>query len=236
MCSCLCALTRKKCPGDRFSPSHRSKAKPPSRGPAESTELGHRADPTLVQDRGTAPTPAARSMGTAVPWCTKRTMPLSICACVKLRSAVLGAERSTTLPLAGGWMEKVTSAAGLSSSSARRVWGPMVAAVPSRSWGTGEAVTGWTPQQRRVPCTGRHISAVQELLVHCWVMHASPGLYPSPHCPTPVPQHVHGAQCPGLLPPHTCSLTLCDGFLVPGAQPKACRGWRQAGGSNAPRS
>jgi len=40
MSGSLWALTRKKCPGDRFSPSHRSKAKPPSRGPAESTELG----------------------------------------------------------------------------------------------------------------------------------------------------------------------------------------------------
>lgn len=226
MCSSLCALTRKKCPGDRFSPSHRSKAKPPSRGPAESTELGHKANPTPVQDQGVVPTPAARSMGTAVPWCTKRMTPLSICACVKLRSAVPGAERSTTLPLAGGWMEKVTSAAGLSSSSARRAWGPIVAAVPSRSWGTGEAVTLWAPQQRRVPCTGRHISAVQELLVLCWVMHASPGLCPSPRRPVPVPQHVHGARCPGLLPPHTCSITPLRWAFGARGQPEACRGWR----------
>lgn len=193
MCSSLCALTRKKCPGDRFSPSHKSKAKPPSRGPAESTELGHKANPTPVQDQGVVPTPAARSMGTAVPWCTKRMTPLSICACVKLRSAVPGAERSTTLPLAGGWMEKVTL---------------------------------WAPQQRRVPCTGRHISAVQELLVLCWVMHASPGLCPSPRRPVPVPQHVHGARCPGLLPPHTCSITPLRWASGARGQPEACRGWR----------
>lgn len=40
MTGSLWALMRKKCPGDRFSPSHRSKAKPPSRGPVESTALG----------------------------------------------------------------------------------------------------------------------------------------------------------------------------------------------------
>lgn len=40
MTGSLWALMRKKCPGDRFSPSHRSKAKPPSRGPVESTNLG----------------------------------------------------------------------------------------------------------------------------------------------------------------------------------------------------
>lgn len=40
MRGCLSALMKKKCPGDKFSPSQRSKAKPPSRGPVESTLLG----------------------------------------------------------------------------------------------------------------------------------------------------------------------------------------------------
>lgn len=120
----LWALMRKKCPGDRFSPSHRSKAKPPSRAPVESTELStcgaqrRCSSPLTYQGFGVgtprggtvSPSPWGSAGGLghlspALPWCMKRMRPLSIWAWVNLWTSVPGADLSTTFPLAGGWME-----------------------------------------------------------------------------------------------------------------------------------
>lgn len=101
-------------------------------------------------------------------------------------------------------MEKVTSAAGLSSSSARRVWGPMVAVAPFRSWGTGRGCNplGYPGHPQPVPecwCLApRGTSAPHKgSLCICWAKHPCPGLLPSPASPRArVSQHVQGACCP----------------------------------------